>query len=249
MQAAAPKITIAAGLAGIFLWSALLVTAARHIGSSDSGIGDMTLETADMPDPVPAPFAMTQEAQELAGAAKTQPAEITASRTLQSVRPVQPDVFAYPVKPATDALERIEARPFQVTRDMTIAQVKTLPVPRPLTVEAGLIAVGQGTLQLEGVKPTARTRQCDSSSGKPWPCGIIARTHQRMFLRNRTLDCTLDTLTWQGMRTAGCTLVGKSVGEWLVENGWAEAEAGSPLADKGRQAMEAKLGLFGDDPR
>jgi endonuclease YncB( thermonuclease family) len=166
-----------------------------------------------------------------------------------SVRPVQPDVFAYPVTPQAGALERVEARPFQMAKDPAVTLLKTQAIARPMTIEAGLIAVGKATLQLEGLKPTARTRQCESSTGVPWPCGMVARTQQRLFFRNRTLDCALDSLSWQGVRVADCALSGKSVGEWLVENGWAEAAAGSPLVEKGRQAVAARLGLFGDDPR
>jgi endonuclease YncB( thermonuclease family) len=247
-----PNTAVLAGLAGILVWSGLMIAASRHVADGDSGIGGLVLETPDIADLPQAPGASMPEAD-----AATPPPVATAppgsggpSQAAQpQVRAVQPDVFAYPVKPGTVPLERIAARAPAVPKDVAIVQIRTLPVPRPFTVEAGLIAVGRGTLQIDGIRPTALSRQCDSSSGTPWPCGIIARTHQRMFFRNRTLDCTLDSLTWQGTRVAACTLVGKSVGEWLVENGWAEAEAGSPLADKAKRAMDARLGLFGDDPR
>lgn len=246
------KTTALAGLAGILIWSGLVVAASRHIVSGGAGIGDMTLESPDMPDApatTPPETGALPEIGALPENAAPQVADGSPRTAVPPVRAVQPDVFAYPVTPDADALERIEARPAAVPKDLQIVQIKTLPVPRPFTVEAGLIAVGKGTLQIDGITPTPLSRKCESSNGTSWPCGIIARTNQRLFFRNRTLDCTLDSLDWQGIRVARCTLAGKSVGEWLVENGWAEAQAGSPLADKGRQAIEARLGLFGDDPR
>jgi hypothetical protein len=48
---------------------------------------------------------------------------------------------------------------------------------------------------------------------------------------------------------ASCKIGTQDVSRWLVENGWAEAAAGSALADAGAKAKQDKKGLYGGDPR
>jgi endonuclease YncB( thermonuclease family) len=70
-----------------------------------------------------------------------------------------------------------------------------------------------------------------------------------MYLRGRTVTCDLAGEEWQGAVIASCRYVKTDLSQWLVQNGWAEAEAGSPLSQAEEQARADRRGIFGDDPR
>ncbi len=120
---------------------------------------------------------------------------------------------------------------------------------RPSSDQAGMLTVGNRSVQLSGIIPTDVGRMCAGSDGKSWPCGAAARTAFRMYLRGRIIDCDLPSQTWQGTVTGNCRYVRIDLSEWLVRFGWAEPEAGSPLAAVAEQAKQQKRGIYGDDPR
>ncbi|MCJ9723697.1 thermonuclease family protein, partial [Agrobacterium sp. BETTINA12B] len=120
---------------------------------------------------------------------------------------------------------------------------------RPSSDRAGMLTVGNRSVQLSGIIPTDIGRMCAGSDGKSWPCGTAARTAFRMYLRGRIIDCDLPSATWQGTMTGHCRYVRIDLSEWLVRFGWAEPEAGSPLEAAAEQAKQQKRGIYGDDPR
>jgi endonuclease YncB( thermonuclease family) len=119
---------------------------------------------------------------------------------------------------------------------------------RPAVENAGVISFGKHRLQIAGVIATPAEKSC-GSQGKQWPCGMMAKTALRLYLRNRTVDCDLPSDAWEDMASAACRLGQQDIGTWLVENGWAEAQPGSPLAAAGEKARQAKAGIHGEDPR
>lgn len=163
------------------------------------------------------------------------------------VRGIAPEQFGLPEDVTTQPLERIEAR-----KSLSDPVAKPEPVPvvlrHPIALSAGLIRFGDRQLQLEGLAPQDAERTCGEGA-KSWPCGAVARTAFRNFLRARALLCIVPKKGWQGTVTADCTIGNLDPAAWLAENGWAEAEAGSPLADKVDVARSARLGFYGDDPR
>ncbi len=119
---------------------------------------------------------------------------------------------------------------------------------RPTVESAGILSFGKRRLQIADVVETPVGRSC-GSEGRRWPCGMMAKTALRLYLRNRTIDCDLPSDAWEDMAVAACRLGQQDIGAWLVENGWAEAQPGSPLAGAGEKAREAKAGIHGEDPR
>ncbi len=119
---------------------------------------------------------------------------------------------------------------------------------RPTVENAGVLSFGKRRLQIVGVIATPADKSC-GSEGREWPCGMMAKTALRLFLRNRTIDCDLPSDAWQDMARTACRLGQQDIGTWLVENGWAEAQPGSPLAAAGQKAKQAKKGIHGEDPR
>jgi endonuclease YncB( thermonuclease family) len=118
----------------------------------------------------------------------------------------------------------------------------------PVALSAGLIQFGDRLLQLDGLTPQKTDRVC-GEAGKTWPCGVVARTAFRNFLRARALVCNVPKNGWQGTLTAACNVHNIDPAVWLAENGWAEVPAGSPLEGKVEAAKTSHLGFFGDDPR
>lgn len=256
-----PLGTIVVGVAGIALWALLLTAAGRNLADSEAEgfeIEDMPVEWAEPNAPADAaaeqPAASADDAPEIsvetdqpAGGQAAPPA--AAATEAPGVRPVNPDLFASPLAAEPQKLERIEPRAPLDTGELETERVKVVLLPRPESVAAGLIAFGPRNLKLADIATTDRMRMCQTAKGGDWPCGMVARTQQRLFLRNRTIACETDSADWKGMIEARCRVGELDIAKWLAENGWAEAPAGSPLAALTDKARTERRGLFGDDQR
>lgn len=161
-------------------------------------------------------------------------------------RQVDAGLFASPLARPEEPLERIGAR--EALSPMAAAPERPPHFARPGTVLAGALAFGSRSITLKGVVPTAPGRICPGSAG-PWPCGMVARTQQRLFIRNRAVACDIVEKTWVGTAIASCSIGETDIAAWLVGNGWAEAEPGTPLTRLMEEAKVLRRGLFGDDPR
>jgi endonuclease YncB( thermonuclease family) len=163
-----------------------------------------------------------------------------------NARPVDDASQFYPATVEGKPLERVAA---QEPEKPKAEDEKGIDFPRPVAESAGLLAFGDRRLQLAGVTPTPADKTCTGSDATEWPCGMLAKTNFRLFLRLRTVNCDLDDADWKGTISASCKIGTQDVSRWLVENGWAEAAAGSALADAGAKAKQDKKGLYGGDPR
>ncbi|MCO6176645.1 thermonuclease family protein [Ciceribacter sp. RN22] len=163
------------------------------------------------------------------------------------VRAISPGQFASPTEGPGEALERIAPRPPLGGEDEE--KVEVVLLQRPWSGAAGLLAARGRRVRLAGVMPTAVGRRCPSGGGAPWPCGVVARTQQRMLIRNRTVACDQTGANEKDMLVTVCRVGGTDIGAWLVRNGWAEAEPGSVLAELSSAARTDRRGIFGDDPR
>lgn len=243
-------LTIGGGLAGIALTVALLVTGASVIqGRQSADTPGFALETPDLAD-VPdlgGDAAGTEDGQVPADAAGGASDTGTMEPQQKSVRDIAPEQFGLPQDVKAQPLERIEPR---TPLSQIVARPEPLPtvLRHPVALSAGLIQFGGRLLQLDGVLPQKVDRVC-GDAGKTWPCGVIARTALRNFIRSRALLCNAPKNGWQGTLTTTCRLNNADPAAWLAESGWAEVPAGSPLAGKVEAAREARLGFFGDDPR
>ncbi len=244
-------ITIAGGLLGIFLTVVLLESGASVIqGQQSAATPEFTLETPELSDVPDLGGIETGTAETDDGeAVPIDPAESsTVDPESKPVRDIAPEQFGLPEEVTAKPLERIEAR-----QSMSDPVAKPEPVPsvlrHPVALSAGLIQFdGDRLLQLDGLVSQTAGRTCDAN-GKSWPCGLVARTAFRNFLRARALLCNVPKSGWQGTLTTTCTVNSTDPAVWLAENGWAEASAGSPLEAKVEAARQSRLGIFGDDPR
>jgi hypothetical protein len=244
-------LTAGGGLAGIFLTIALLMSGASVIqGRQSTATPEFTLETPDLAD---VPDLGGDEMSVDDGQTGSEPTPRNGDENSQtapqekSVRDIAPAQFGLPEEITTRPLERVEPR-----TPLSDAVAKPEPVPlvlrHPVALSAGLIQFDDRLLQLDGLVPQKADRVCGEAA-KTWPCGVVARTAFRNFLRARALMCNVPKDGWQGTLATTCSVNNTDPAVWLAEKGWAEAQPGSPLEDKVEAARKSRLGFFGDDPR
>lgn len=115
---------------------------------------------------------------------------------------------------------------------------------RPLVVNAGTIIAEGRTVTLASVLPVEVERVCFTIDQQPWPCGMKARTAFRSIIRGRAIACFLPDQQKAEVVTE-CSIGKENLGEWLVEQGWAEAKPGSELESLGKAAKLMGRGIFG----
>lgn len=164
-----------------------------------------------------------------------------------------PEAIAPDAPPAQDEaeMERIEPRqPLSELGQPAQPRLKQggSALYRPMSSAAGRIEAMGYSIRLAGVEPLEPQDNCDFE-GKSWPCGMRARSAFRAFLRGRAVNCDLaEDVEKSQPVTTSCQLGKQDLGEWLVENGWAHAQAGGPYAKLGDDARTARRGLYGPPP-
>ncbi|HXV30627.1 MAG TPA: thermonuclease family protein [Sinorhizobium sp.] len=238
-------ITIGGGVLALACHATILIGGAAAIRDRESAAApDFVLETPDptaidTPNlPADSPVEPTPPVAEQEPAAKT-------SRI--PVRPVEPGLFALPEDDLAQPLERVAPRP-PLSEPEEKPKPSTLTLQRPVALAAGLVQSGATTLQLKDIELERAERVCETE-GKSWPCGMVARTAFRNFLRGRALICHEMEEKADGATVGACTVGGVNAAEWLVANGWAIPRPGTSLEPKAEAAQNARRGFYGADPR
>ncbi|WP_062113894.1 thermonuclease family protein [Aureimonas sp. AU40] len=118
----------------------------------------------------------------------------------------------------------------------------TRRLPFPIALDSGTIRSGETMIHIAGVAPIAPDARC-ADGPRSWPCGVRARTEFRAWLRGRTLVC--DPVAEQAPDApVACRLGEEDVGEWLVRNGWANAESGSRYEATADAARKESRGIW-----
>lgn len=155
--------------------------------------------------------------------------------TVPSAAPADQPAKAAPVVPTRQSPPEPAAPAFQV-------------VAKPAIAAAGILETTRGRVTLKDIVPLDPAEMCGQGASA-WPCGQLAATQFRRFLRGRSVNCDIADPAWQGDVTARCSLGKEDVAAWLVEQGWARATTGSPYEKAGREAQAEKRGIFGPDAR
>lgn len=231
-------ITTIAGITGVVLWAYLVTLGAGQLANQPV---EYDMEDLEVPD-------LDELRLPEAGAILPDASPALQSTTAQAVRPVraiEPEIFGYPAFAAASDLERIEARtPMQVATRPTAT---VIVLHRPASPEAGILAFGeQQRIRLRDVSATDAERICRGSAGGTWPCGEMAKTQQRQFIRNRSVTCEAEASEWQGEIISRCWIGAQEVSVWLARHGWVEAREGSSLSNFTKMARAERRGLFGD---
>lgn len=218
--------TILTSVAGIGIVVALIVAGGQRLRTD-------TQQTAAADDKATSP-------PEAAPAPTTDPA------ASMNARPIDDASQFYPASVDGKPLERVAA---VIPETPKVKADNGVDLPRPVAESAGILGFGDRRLQLAGIEATPADKVCNGADGGEWPCGMLAKTNFRLFLRLRTVHCDLDSASWSGTATASCKIGAQDISRWLVENGWAAPSEGSSLADIGKTANDEKKGIYGDDPR
>ena len=129
----------------------------------------------------------------------------------------------------------------------TLQRNISIELVRPLVERAGWMTTDDYTISLNNIEAPSPKDWCQGMS-KPWPCGPLARTAMRKFIRGRTAICITqaqeDNNSNNIPRSAQCLVGGVDVAKWLVEQGWAIADAGSELEKSMAVARDKKKGLW-----
>ncbi len=219
---------ILTAVAGIGIVAGLIAAGGQRLGSTIDPAETAAPTEIDAPSPAGAQSTTNPEAsmnaRHVDDASQFYPAAID-GRPLERIAASEPE---QPAKPAED---------------------KGVNLARPIAESAGVLTFGDSRLQLAGINPTPADKTCTDSKGREWPCGMLAKTNVRLFLRLRTVRCDLDDGEWTGTVTTACRIGTQDISQWLIENGWAEAAKGSALVEAGDTAKQAGKGIYGDDPR
>jgi endonuclease YncB( thermonuclease family) len=223
---------------GIVVVAGLLMAGEARLGGGTDG------EETGEAEVTPRAATETPEAATPAATISDEHAAMIVRSREQAATPA-PAASDVPAQRRADPAKPVESAAGEAARS---GAEKGTELSRPVVENAGTLSFGERRLQLAGIIPTPVEKTC-GPSGRQWPCGMMAKTALRMLLRNRSVTCDLDTADWKGAVTAACRLASQDLSTWLVENGWAEAAAGSPLAAASEKAKQARQGLYGDDPR
>ncbi len=175
------------------------------------------------------------------------PQPTTNPQASMNARPIDAASQFYPAAVDGKPLERVAAP--EPEKPKATEEKEGMNLPRPVAESAGVLGFGDRRLQLAGIIPTPADKVCTDPSGVEWPCGMLAKTNFRLFLRLRTVSCDLDSADWSGTVTTSCKIGTQDLSQWLVETGWADAADGSALVEAGTKAKQDQKGLHGEDPR
>lgn len=170
-----------------------------------------------------------------------------------TLRPIEPEIIAPPeLEPAE--LERLPAR--EPLSELSQA-VPPKPKPnaewqgatlfRPVASAAGRISAQDRAVTIAGIGLVAVDETC-TDQGRQWPCGARATTAFRAFLRGRAVICDIPQEAGNGEFTVRCRLGKQDIGEWLVANGWARADADGPYGQAAERAQKSGKGIYGHAP-
>lgn len=115
---------------------------------------------------------------------------------------------------------------------------------RPVANIAGVIEAQGYSIEIAGIETIPPEFVCRSENEAARPCGKQALTAFRGWLRGRAIECDLGDGEASEQIRAHCSLAGKDAGSWLVENGWAYAQAGSKYITLETEARKKGLGVF-----
>jgi endonuclease YncB( thermonuclease family) len=170
------------------------------------------------------------------------------SRTIDPERAGPPAAWEKPLERVAPRAPLSELSLAVPPRPKAPADLAGKPLFHPIAEAAGVIEAKGQSLTVFGIEVVKPDETCSDSAGKSWPCGARARTTFRGFLRGRAVVCAAPEKTGGGKDAAQCKVGRQDIGEWLVENGWARAAKGGPYEKAGRNAREAKKGIFGAAP-
>ena len=103
-------------------------------------------------------------------------------------------------------------------------------------------------VHLYGIDAPELNQSCHTDN-KAWGCGINSKQELQTFIKNKKIVCQFKSKDRYGRSVEDCAANGKSVSEYMVENGWAVAYTrySSKYKDAELKAKNNKLGIWSAD--
>ncbi|GAA4129082.1 thermonuclease family protein [Aminobacter aganoensis] len=237
---------IAIAAAGFGIATLLVTLGGQRLAAIEAPSVDV-IDEADIEDVAPSETENTAAIE-----AETEPQALPTD-TNAAARPVAPEDV---VPPPVEQGGLVREAPRAPLSELSLALPPKPKMPgdwdgttlfRPVASAAGLIEAKGFSVAISGVSAVDTSETC-SFEGKEWNCGVRARTAFRSFLRSRAVVCDVPPDAERGVIVARCRVGKQDVGEWLVANGWARADADGPYAEAGQKAETEKKGIFGAAP-
>jgi endonuclease YncB( thermonuclease family) len=121
-------------------------------------------------------------------------------------------------------------------------QAKRELLYRPVVLSAGVVKARDLEIHLAGIAVTEPKRSCGEGASA-WPCGRVARTALRRFIRGRAIGCEVPPGADAIPNPAHCFVGDDDIARWLVAQGWAKPD-GDAYKGEADAAKEMELGLY-----
>ncbi|MBZ9935972.1 thermonuclease family protein [Mesorhizobium sp. BR1-1-16] len=121
-----------------------------------------------------------------------------------------------------------------------------------VVIGAGTLNLGGRKVQLAGITvPESGTRCRTTPVAEAFDCAFLSMQALRQRLRARGVECRLSALETIGVEPAACRIGSTDLGEWLVEQGWAEPAPDAPEDYRTAEdtARCAAAGIWAEAPR
>ncbi|WP_062228858.1 thermonuclease family protein [Aureimonas frigidaquae] len=220
----------------------------RNLKIAGALLAAMLLVLLIVPDPATFPSwpqERTQRARIVAEAPPAPPqSDPGGSGLARRVVEPSPAPTPVPVSPApSGGSQAVQSPPAGPAQD-TAADNDGRTFLRPVAATATSFEAEGMTVRLRGLQPIGAQARC-ASGGATVPCGAQARTALRGWLRGRSIRCDVPPESSAGQTLdARCTLGGEDVAAWLVRQGWAKPQPGSPYQAEAEAAQRAQRGLW-----
>ena len=143
------------------------------------------------------------------------------------------------------------AQPGEQTAALTADEkpkLKTAPklYYRVVVRDGGTLESAGAVITLEGIEARAANDKCKDKAGRSWACGTRARLALTRLIRGRAVTCAVPVSGAPKSLTARCSVGGKDLSAWMVDQGWAEASAPAEpkLAKAADAARKKRIGLW-----
>ncbi len=120
--------------------------------------------------------------------------------------------------------------------------------PQPVHLSDGdSFSLGRERYRLQGIDAPELHQECKDTSGRPWPCGIRARSELRRIIGTDPVQCRVVSTDRYGRNIAVCEAGGRDLAEEMVRAGFAtvlERRGSSPYRSAQAEARADKRGIW-----
>lgn len=104
-------------------------------------------------------------------------------------------------------------------------------------------------VRLYGVMAPTLAQECGVADGGTWRCGLASAAALLQAVKGREVECRGNSINAEGQLIAICFIAGRSVNQFMIELGWAEADRSvtSMFNDIEAEARAAQRGLWSSD--